>query len=318
MKQHTLDLRLEATAGLSTEYASFPAINEPDSPQFGLNEVLLEACRTRQSIVLSISDGSLKDTTLNQLSHYGILPCREIVIHPLKCFVEDNIAAVSIVGTSPLRKFDDDYRSFLQLLTSQIENGITVVRGIEREKGLHKARLTSELEKRFWRFAEKSPVGMYMLNSDNAITLCNAAFESICGKSGDDLSQPMAWMDTVHPDGIADITAVLESYTNWRCDEAITFEIQFKKPWTQRHGDGEASFDRTYALGVLQPEYFEDGTLKGTLGCITDISLSKWAEKIQSARLSEAIEQKRQQENFLDVVSHEMSTPPLTLMRELR
>jgi PAS domain-containing protein len=310
LKDHTIDLTLEGTAGLRAgfEGPSPPGGFEP--LRLDLNDVLLEACRTRKSIILSTSDGTLKQSTLDQLSRYGVSPCREVVIQPLLCFVEDNIAAVMIIGTSPLRPFDEDYRSFLQLMKSQIENGITVVRGMAREKELHRAQLNSELERRFWRFAAKAPVGMYMYSADDVLTFWNAAFEGICGVSGHDLKQPLAWMDTVHPDGLADITAVWESYTKSRCDETITFEVQFKKPWTHKHkhGDGEASLDRTYALGILQPEYNEDGTLKGTLGCITDISLSKWAEKMQSAQLAEAIEQKRQQENFLDVTSHEMST----------
>ncbi|KAJ4336059.1 hypothetical protein N0V87_005639 [Didymella glomerata] len=308
-KDHTVDLTLEGTAGLSAGYEgpSPPGGFEP--LQLDLNDTLLEACRTRKSIILSTSDGTLKRETMDQLSRYGVSPCREVVIQPLLCFVEDSIAAVMVVGTSPLRPFDEDYRSFLQLMKSQIENGITVVRGIAREKELHKAQLNSELERRFWRFAEKAPVGMYMYSADDVLTFWNAAFEGICGVSGHDLKKPLAWMETVHPDGLADTTAVWESYTKSRCDETITFEVQFKKPWTQKHGDGEVSLDRTYALGILQPEYNEDGTLKGTLGCITDISLSKWAEKMQSARLAEAIEQKRQQENFLDVTSHEMRNP---------
>lgn len=307
LKDQTVDLTLEGTAGLGTRHEGLPPEDEFRPLQLDLNDTLLEACRTRKSIILSISDGSLKQETLDQLSQYGVSPCREIVIHPLLCFVGDNIAAVMVVGTSPLRPFDEDYRSFLQLMKSQIENGITVVRGIAREKELHRAQLTSELERRFWRFAEKAPVGMYMYSSNDVLTFWNAAFEGICGVSGHDLKQPLAWMDTVHPDGLADITAVWESYTKSRCDEAITFEVQFRKPWTHKSGNGEVSLDRTYALGILQPEYNEDGTLKGTLGCLTDISLSKWAEKMQSARLAEAIEQKRQQENFLDVTSHEMS-----------
>lgn len=307
LKDQTVGFTLEGTAGLGRRHEGLPPEDELGPLQLGLNDTLLEACRTRESIILSISDGSLKQETLNQLGQYGVSPCREIVIHPLLCFVEDNIAAVMLVGTSPLRPFDEDYRSFLQLMKSQIENGITVVRGIVREKELQRAQLTSELERRFWRFAEKAPVGMYMYSSNDVLTLWNAAFEGICGVSGHDLKQPLAWMDTVHPDGLADMTAVWERYTKSRCDEAITFEVQFKKPWTHRSGNGEVSLDRTYALGILQPEYNEDGTLKGTLGCLTDISLSKWAEKMQSARLAEAIEQKRQQENFLDVTSHEMS-----------
>lgn len=307
-KDDTTALTLEGTAGLNTRHEGLSSPDKVEPLHLGLNDVLLEACRTRRSIVLSTSDGSLRQETLDQLGQYGVSPCREIVIQPLLCFAEDSVAAVMIVGISPLRPFDEDYRSFLQLMKSQIENGITVVRGLARETELHKAQVNSELERRFWRFAEKAPVGLYMCSSDDVLTLWNSAFEGILGVSGHNLKHPLAWMDTIHPDGLADTTAVWENYRKSRCDESLVFEVQFKKPWTQKHGNGEVSLDRTYALGIVQPEYNEDGTLKGTLGCITDISLSKWAEKVQSARLAEAIEQKRQQENFLDVTSHEMST----------
>lgn len=308
LKDHTLNLVLEAMAGMSDHNIGIPPKGDFEVPQFGLNHALLEACRSRETKTLSIFDKSLTQDTLDQLKGYGVPPCREVVVRPLRCFVEDNITAVMIVGTSPLRKFGEDYCSFLQLLTRQIENGITVVRGIAREKELHRAQVNSGLERRFWRFAENAPVGMYMYNSDDVLTFWNAAFEDMVGRSGQELVQPLAWIDTLHPDSVADTTAVWERYTNSVCEEAITFEVQFKKPWTSR-GDGvEASLDRTWALGIVQPEYSEDGKLRNTLGCITDISSVKWAEKIQSVRLSEAIEQKRQQENFLDVTSHEMSS----------
>ncbi|KAJ8117909.1 hypothetical protein OPT61_g1005 [Boeremia exigua] len=309
LRDHTLDLTLEATAGIDKNVAGLPQAGRPEMLHFNLRHVLLDACRTRETITLSTSDESLSQTTLDQLKQHGVPPCREVVVHPLKCFVEDDIAAVMLIGTSPLRKFNDDYRSFLRLLTRQIENGITVAKGVVRERETHLKQLRTEMERRFWRFAENAPVGMYMYDADNTLTYCNAAFEEICGTPKQEMSRPLAWMEMIHPDGVADMTAVWESYTHSRRQETITFDIQFKKPWTSKGEGAEVKLDRTYALGILQPEYFDDGKLKGTLGCVTDISSMKWAEKMQSAQLSEAIEQKRQQENFLDVISHEMRNP---------
>ncbi|KAJ4991421.1 hsp90-like protein [Stagonosporopsis vannaccii] len=309
LQEHTLNLTLEATAGMNKKFLGLSHTDNLQGPQFGLRHALQDACRSHEPKILSTSDGSLSQSTLSQLKEQGVEPCREVVVHPLKCFVEDNIAAVIIVGTSPLRKFDEDYRSFLKLLTRQIENGITVVRGIVREREMHKKQLSSELERRLWRFAENAPVGMYMYNAEDVLTFCNTAFEDICGTPRQKLTEPMAWMEMIHPDGVADMTAMWESYTQSRRDEAITFEVQFKKPWISKGDGAEVILDRTYALGILQSEYSDEGKLKGTLGCITDISSVKWAEKVQSARLSEAIEQKRQQENFLDVISHEMRNP---------
>jgi signal transduction histidine kinase/AmiR/NasT family two-component response regulator len=49
--------------------------------------------------------------------------------------------------------------------------------------------------------------------------------------------------------------------------------------------------------------------VKGVLGCLTDISRQKWAEGFQARRTEEAIELKRQQENFMDMTSHEARNP---------
>lgn len=49
--------------------------------------------------------------------------------------------------------------------------------------------------------------------------------------------------------------------------------------------------------------------MKGVLGCLTDISRQKWAEGFQARRTDEAIELKRQQENFMDMTSHEARNP---------
>ena len=48
---------------------------------------------------------------------------------------------------------------------------------------------------------------------------------------------------------------------------------------------------------------------KGIMGVNTDITYQKWAESVQAQRLSDALESKRQQENFMDMTSHEMRNP---------
>ncbi|UPX09589.1 uncharacterized protein EKO05_0000276 [Ascochyta rabiei] len=276
LKNDTLDLTLQATAGLNENHHKTPPRGDPDVPQFGLNRVLLEVCRNYESRILSTYDDSLTQSTLDQLREYDLrVPCREVVIHPLRNFIENNVAGVIVIGTSPLRKLDEDYRSFLGLMTKQIENGINVVKGIEKEKELHKAQITSKLEERFWRFAEKAHVGMYMYNTDDVLTLWNTAFEAIIGKSGEKLTGPMAWLDAIHPDCIADISSIWNGYTNSKHEEAIAFDIQFKKPWKSQKDGVEGSLDRTWALGTVYPEISEDGQLTATLGCITDISSFK-------------------------------------------
>lgn len=52
-----------------------------------------------------------------------------------------------------------------------------------------------------------------------------------------------------------------------------------------------------------------DGQLISVSGCTIDISTQKWAELEQSRKIEEALETKRQQENFIDMTSHEMRNP---------
>lgn len=65
----------------------------------------------------------------------------------------------------------------------------------------------------------------------------------------------------------------------------------------------------TWIIASAYPEVNEDGSVAGILGTITDISIQKWNEGFQTRKLLEAVELKRQQENFIDMTSHEMRNP---------
>jgi len=67
-----------------------------------------------------------------------------------------------------------------------------------------------------------------------------------------------------------------------------------------------AKFAVIDSLGAAYPEKAEDGAVTGVLGCLTDISQQKWAEGYQTQKRLEAVELKRQTENFIDMTSHEM------------
>ena len=58
---------------------------------------------------------------------------------------------------------------------------------------------------------------------------------------------------------------------------------------------------------AVAPELDHEGNVIRVFGAISDISDRKRAESEQRQRLEEAVEHKRQQENFIDMVSHEVS-----------
>ena len=86
---------------------------------------------------------------------------------------------------------------------------------------------------------------------------------------------------------------------------AISLQLRFKHPWRDNNGNtGD-----TWGLASAYPEKGPDGELKSIFGSITDISTQKFAEDLQKRRVEEAMELKRQQENFIDITSHEMRNP---------
>ena len=92
--------------------------------------------------------------------------------------------------------------------------------------------------------------------------------------------------------------------------EPVTFEIRLNKPFQAEEVQGDQSVTGpTWIIAAAYPEKAEDGTVIGILGCLTDISRQKWAEDFQTRKMLEAVELKRQQENFIDITSHEMRNP---------
>ncbi|KAF7552697.1 hypothetical protein G7046_g7334 [Stylonectria norvegica] len=57
------------------------------------------------------------------------------------------------------------------------------------------------------------------------------------------------------------------------------------------------------------PVKSSEGVIQSFTGCLSDVSLQKWQLEQEKLRKEEAIESKRQQENFIDMTSHEMRNP---------
>lgn len=96
-----------------------------------------------------------------------------------------------------------------------------------------------------------------------------------------------------------------------------TFEMR----WKPQTGDTTRSEtgpppDGQWVLAACVPVFDDEKNLVYISGCTTDISAQKqiqrhlkWAEREQKQRLQEAVEAKRQQENFIDMTSHEIRNP---------
>lgn len=118
----------------------------------------------------------------------------------------------------------------------------------------------------------------------------------------DDVSS-IEWSSRIYPEDAAitsqAITALHEKKE--RVDVEFRLNKEFRSP------DGTTG--PTWVMCSAYPELDDNNNIVGLLGCLVDISELKWAEGIQKTRFDEALEAKRQQENFIDMTSHEMRNP---------
>lgn len=112
------------------------------------------------------------------------------------------------------------------------------------------------------------------------------------------------WEDAIDPEK----RDIYESHFQLQtAGESVRFECKLKKPWVAEdllrgeHIEGE-----TWVLSAGYAVKNPDGSVRSLQGALIDISRAKWLQGFQDRRLKEAIELKRQQETFMDMVGHEV------------
>ncbi|KAK4136817.1 hypothetical protein BT67DRAFT_460860 [Trichocladium antarcticum] len=275
-------------------------------------------------IVLSEEDGTLPAELVQGLSWRGFKdPCRTIVVFPVHpTTAGDAVVGFIVLGINPRQRYDHDYQLFVSLLSRQLATSLASVVLFEEEirRGQRAARLAAldrqelsmqlhlrtqeavESEYRFTRMAEFGPVGLFIADGHGRINYCNEMWYKIAGLERSTTTLA-AWMRSIREEDR------LGTEASWRriVDEKIAVTHEFRFEGSRRLLGGH-SVD-VWALMSAYPEKGELGELKSIFGCITDISQQKWAEDFQKQRRDEAVEMKRQQENFIDITSHEMRNP---------
>jgi PAS domain S-box-containing protein len=255
--------------------------------------------------------------------------CRSVVICPVHPTTGESVLGFLVLGVNPRRPYDDDYALFIQLLSRQLATSLASVVLFEEEirRGQRAAKLAAldrielseqlaartqearDSETRFARMAELSPAALFIANSQGQIIYCNDTWYEITRVSKDS-SGTDRWIDAVSEE---DQHRVRQLWTDLIEDcKPLTAEFRFKAQWHDRHGKPTATwvlfsaFPETYAASLPG---VPRGKLKSVFGSLTDISQQKWAEDFQKRKMEEAVELKRQQENFIDITSHEMRNP---------
>jgi PAS domain S-box-containing protein len=314
---------LEGTLGVPANHVVAPNQIDLKFGNEGFGPVFREVMKTDKPVVLGIGTGDLPTQMMEGLHWRGFGDaCRDVVVCPIHPTTGETILGFLVLGVNPRRPFDDDYNLFIQLLGRQLATSLASVVLFEEEirRGQRAAKLAAEdrfnlseqlaartqeardSETRFTRMAEYSPAGLFIASHEGRITYCNETWYEIT-RVPREPQKTDRWIDYVNKEDQALVKrhwkGLVENAT------AINIEFRFKTPWADRNGNQSD----TWVLFSAFPETFDGGILKSIFGNVTNISSQKWAEGFQKRKMEEAVELKRQQENFIDITSHEMRNP---------
>lgn len=313
---------LEATIGVPIGHQSAATPLDLNFSEEGFAPYLRESVKVDRPVLLTTEEGTLSSQLIGGLECVGFGdPCRAAVVIPLHATSKESILGFLVMGVNPRRPYDDDYSLFVELMSRQLATSMASVVLYEEEirKGQKAARIAAqdrqelselvnlrtkeavESESRFTRMAEMVPVGMFIANSHGEITFSNDAWWEISRHPRSDNSAK-SWMDSIKDEDREGVQATWNKLVTQKVN--VTKEFRFKTPWQSKH-----ALTDTWALMNCTSLRDGDNNLMSIFGSITDISHQKWAEAFQKKKTEEAIELKRQQENFIDMTSHEMRNP---------
>ncbi|KAF2087680.1 hypothetical protein K490DRAFT_16186, partial [Saccharata proteae CBS 121410] len=253
-------------------------------------------------------------------------PCKQALVLPIPPLSGTSIRGFLLLGLNPRRPYDEDYRIFVRLLNDRLIKAVasiflpeeqrrsqelmdeTNARHAKWERELQQKRREAEsAEATFTKLAESTPIGCAVFQLDGHPTWMNQAFPDLTGLDREDFTK-QNWTHTIIPED----RKMVED--NWKALAQGTFikpfEFRVKRAWKSPDPtDGSDEMGHSWLLASTFAELDEEGHPQRILGWLTDISHQKWSQHLQARRLEDALETKRQSENFIDMTSHEMRNP---------
>ncbi|KAK3694250.1 putative histidine kinase group protein [Podospora appendiculata] len=212
----------------------------------------------------------------------------------------DEIKERHVLATAKAERASDG--TIIRILTCLTD---VTAHKLAAEEAVRRAQQAENLK----RMAEFATVGMYDMDLDGRLLGANNVFFEMCGLEKVDPSEHLIkpWEACVHEEDLALLNEKL--YAMELEDKPQNVEIRLKTTWTAEDGAGHKFLAPRWVQATLMPVRSTEGVIQSFTGCLSDVSLQKWQLEREKQRKEEAIESKRQQENFIDMTSHEMRNP---------
>ncbi|KAK0655844.1 putative histidine kinase group protein [Cercophora newfieldiana] len=159
------------------------------------------------------------------------------------------------------------------------------------------------------RMAEFATVGMYDMDLNGKLLSSNKVFFEMCGIPIVDPHEVdvRPWDECVVEEDFAVLKGKIQRMVSE--NKVQNVELRLKTTWAAEDGGGHKVVVPRWVQATLMPVRSTEGVIQSFTGCLSDVSLQKLQLEREKQRKEEAIESKRQQENFIDMTSHEMRNP---------
>ena len=300
-------LWLEACVGVKGRQYAAPREIDLQAATVYANAMCTASAR-RSIVVLRELDGTLPQEMIAELEprSFGVRST-EIAICPV--FSATDAVCYVVVGLSPKKRFGPPYESFLRGITDDITTaklssillaheklrGRMLAKQAEDERNRRIEELESS-ERKYRQFAEHAPLGMVRLDMKGDLVFCNEAWKKIFSyREADGEERP--WMTVMHPDDAEISLQFFNNVCNSETREPLSFEHRLLRK--------ENGVD--VAFWVLVTGFREND--EHVICWVTDIQAQKAAAITLNEKMQEAIIQRTRQENFIDMISHEIRNP---------
>jgi signal transduction histidine kinase len=210
------------------------------------------------------------------------------------------------LGTNPYQPHDSMCQQFVRDLNRMVSSIVAAAVDSEsakrRQEQLEADLAFSDLKLRH--LIDHASVGMCHVSLDGRTLWANEHYYRLSGKGAEHHAAPLSFYNVYLEEDWPKVTEVWESLLAGH--DHVTAEVRLKRMYEAPVGDPEPAQIQILAFPYRDPD---SGQVTSVMACTTDISKLKWAQTFQARLAAEAKEAKRQQEAFIDVVSHEMRNP---------
>lgn len=160
-------------------------------------------------------------------------------------------------------------------------------------------------------FSQLSPIAMFIIDAkDGSLLFANEAWTRITGGTIEEHSN-LRWLDCLIDE---DREFVAEQwYTLISKKSPVHFQGRCKTLWRPKVPDpslfGEDEVYYTWGECSAVPRLNANGEVEHVVGCLSDVTHIKWATRMQERRLSDAVKEKKEREEFMNMTSHELMNP---------